>query len=116
MRASTPQKALLRYLFHRESKSADASADVAEVLLELADLDRQLNGIYGLNSLGGIHSSRLQMTLAIMEENGFITHDRSNPHVELTELGRTFAGCVEFPIEIEKVLPGFLDGLNLEKS
>jgi len=115
MLASTGYKSILRYLYYREDAMEEKNVDLQKVLLELSNLDYQANQQYGLSKLGSVNSFDVQINLAFLHERGLINYDPSNPHVELTEMGRCFASCLEFPEEIENALPSFIEKLSCNR-
>lgn len=108
MRACTEHKALLRYLYRREEATGQLNVDVAEVLTELRDLDAKFGSAYGFATLGGIRSFKLQLNLVYLHQSGLVSYNPTNPHVQLTELGRAFSSRIDFPTELEAALPDFL--------
>jgi len=108
MRASTVQKAFLRYLYRREHIKGQENQELADIVTELKELDTRFGGLYGFSSWGGVESLKLDLILTALEDTGLIRYRRTNPHAELTELGRAFASRLRFPEEFEEALPDSL--------
>jgi hypothetical protein len=110
MQASTPSKALLRYLYCREDAGREAKAPLASVLSELRDLDSKTDNLYGLSLLAGIQSQRVEVSLQFLHQMGLVDFRPANPHVELTDFGRAVASRLTFSQGLERAVQQFLDG------
>jgi hypothetical protein len=107
MRASTPYKAVLRYLYHREIAKKTVNPPVEEVFRHFEDLDTLQGGPYGLSSIGPSCSYTAEVNLYFLHRLGYAVYSPQNPHIRLTPLGRRFAELIKFPEELEEALPEF---------